>query len=104
MTCPRCQEAEASSERCPRCGVVVATYLAALEKMRRTPAPRPSAPAAPLVPAAASRGGYAHSSQVQPARRLRIQTLISVLTRLGEERDRSAHAGASATPDSSHAL
>src|SRR2546422_683374 len=61
MTCPRCQEAEASSERCPRCGVVVATYLAALEKMRRTPAPRPSAPAAPLVPAAASGGVYALS-------------------------------------------
>ena len=61
MTCPRCQEAEASSERCPRCGVVVATYLAALEKMRRTPAPRPSAPAAPLVPAAASSGVYALS-------------------------------------------
>src|SRR2546426_3389850 len=61
MTCPRCQEAEASSERCPRCGVVVATYLAALEKMRRTPAPRPSAPAAPLVAAAASGGVYALS-------------------------------------------
>src|SRR5207245_2228241 len=61
MTCPRCQEAEASSERCPRCGVVVATYLAALEKMRRTRAPRPSAPAAALVPAAASGGVYALS-------------------------------------------
>src|SRR5207247_6162773 len=38
MTCPRCQEAETPGERCPRCGVVVATYLVALEKMRRTPA------------------------------------------------------------------
>ena len=59
MTCPRCQEAEAPGERCPRCGVVVATYLAALEKMRQTPAPRPVA--ALVAPAAASSGVYAPS-------------------------------------------
>ena len=59
MTCPRCQEAETPGERCPRCGVVVATYLVALEKMRRTPAPRPSAP--PTAPAAVSSAVYAFS-------------------------------------------
>src|SRR5919197_1686922 len=59
MTCPRCHEAEVPGDRCPRCGVVVATYLTALEKMRRTPAPRSSAATAPLAPVAASGGVYA---------------------------------------------
>ena len=53
MACPRCKAAEVSGERCPRCGVVVAAYLAALEKMRRAPGHRETAPAAPAAPPAA---------------------------------------------------
>jgi uncharacterized membrane protein YjgN (DUF898 family) len=61
--CPRCS-ADVPGERCPRCGLVVAVYLAALETLRRGPivaspgasvfrpplaaaaTPRPAAPAA----------------------------------------------------------
>jgi len=50
MACPRCKAAEVSGERCPRCGVVVAAYLAALEKMRRAPArPETASRAAPAA-------------------------------------------------------
>jgi uncharacterized membrane protein YjgN (DUF898 family) len=52
MTCPRCGEAAAPGERCPRCGVVVVTYAAALEKMRRAPAPRSPAGATRVAPVA----------------------------------------------------
>lgn len=38
MSCPRCHAPEVTGERCPRCGVVVALFQAALEKMRRPPA------------------------------------------------------------------
>jgi len=53
MACPRCKAAEVSGERCPRCGVVVAIYLAALEKMRQAPGPRAAAPPAPQTSAPA---------------------------------------------------
>src|SRR5215470_8643809 len=49
-TCPRCGFGEVSSDRCPQCGVVIATYQSSLEKMRRGPAARPSAPR-PSAPA-----------------------------------------------------
>jgi uncharacterized membrane protein YjgN (DUF898 family) len=51
MTCPRCHEAETEGEKCPHCGVVVAAYLSALEKMRRAPTPSRAATAAPVAPA-----------------------------------------------------
>jgi uncharacterized membrane protein YjgN (DUF898 family) len=56
-TCPRCGFAEASSDKCPQCGVMVAGYRESLEKMRRGPQ-RPAAPvssastALPVQPAA----------------------------------------------------
>jgi uncharacterized membrane protein YjgN (DUF898 family) len=46
--CPRCNAA-VPGERCPQCGLVVALYLASLEKLRRGP----SGAAAPSAPPAA---------------------------------------------------
>jgi uncharacterized membrane protein YjgN (DUF898 family) len=60
--CPRCN-AEVPGDRCPQCGLVVDVYRAALEKLRRGPAPapagagvfRPPAPPAAAAPATAPR-------------------------------------------------
>ena len=68
MACPRCKAAEVSGERCPRCGVVVAIYLAALEKMRQAPGPRAAAPPAPQTSATAPVAPVAAPSP--PMRRL----------------------------------
>jgi len=38
-TCPRCGFAEVASDKCPQCGVVVTTYRASLDKLRRGPQP-----------------------------------------------------------------
>jgi uncharacterized membrane protein YjgN (DUF898 family) len=48
-TCPRCGFAEVASDKCPQCGVVIAIYQASLDKMRRGPVPRPTAPTAPAA-------------------------------------------------------
>jgi uncharacterized membrane protein YjgN (DUF898 family) len=89
--CPRCGFAEVSGDRCPQCGVVIATYQSSLEKMRRGPqpggvspfargpAPRPAAlpdalasaaaPTAPVTTAAAGPGGFTPPRPAQPAAR-----------------------------------
>ncbi|HEY3101099.1 MAG TPA: DUF898 family protein [Methylomirabilota bacterium] len=62
-TCPRCGFAEVASDKCPQCGVVITTYRASLDKMRRGPQPggspfargpvsRPDPASAPEAPAA----------------------------------------------------
>ena len=40
-SCPRCSFAGVSSDKCPQCGVVIATYRASLDALRRGPPPRP---------------------------------------------------------------
>ena len=55
IACPRCGAPAVERDKCAQCGVVASVYVAALEKMRRAPAPPPSGAArasAPPVPTA----------------------------------------------------
>ena len=70
--CPRCGAPAVERDKCAQCGVVASVYVAALEKMRRAPAPPPtpsSAPRASAPPAAtppAARAETAHPGRPAP--------------------------------------
>ena len=69
--CPRCGAPAVERDKCAQCGVAASVYVAALEKMRRAPAPPPpsSAPRASAPPAAtppAARAETAHPGRPAP--------------------------------------
>ncbi len=64
--CPRCGAPAVERDKCGQCGVVASVYVAALEKMRRAPAPPPPPPSAPRAsapPVAAVTAARAESAQ-----------------------------------------
>src|SRR5437660_91238 len=64
--CPRCGAPAVERDKCGQCGVVASVYIAALEKMRRAPAPPPppsSAPRASAPPAATPPAARAQTAE-----------------------------------------
>jgi uncharacterized membrane protein YjgN (DUF898 family) len=73
--CPKCGQVEIATEKCPRCGVIVPTYLRSLESLHR--GPRPS-----VTPAASTLRTPSPRAAAAPSRRFTfhgdVRTLFQI--------------------------